>query len=192
MGTKLPEPKELTAGRLNDMAKPLWQIINLVSPTNLEPFEKLIRELGEKRREEKGASIEGEVIKALIELESKVENGKLAVSDITEKVNEDCRVSYKESTTYIGKVLRRLNFKPAGKHGKGRGYIYDPVLLKRLANEYGISDYMHSDYPSQASQVSPQIEKISIDGDRGDGGDTYLVGAYMANKEAIPRDVMEI
>ncbi len=195
VGIKLPEPKELIAGRLNDMAKPLWQIINLVSPTNLEPFEELTRELSEKRREERGASIEGEVLKALIELENKVENGKLAVSDITEKVNEDCRVSYKESTTYIGKVLRRLNFKPAGKHGKGRGYIYDPVLLKRLANEYGISDYMHSDYPSQASQVSqvsPQIEKIPIKGDRGDAWDTYLVGAYMANKEAIPRDVMEI
>ncbi len=35
------------------MAKPLWQIINLVSPTNLETFEELTGELGEKRREER-------------------------------------------------------------------------------------------------------------------------------------------
>lgn len=192
LGMKLPEPKELASGRLNDIAKPMWQIINLVSSPNIEVFEKFIGDLSDKRREERGASIEGEVIKTLMELESKAEDGKLAVSDITGKVNEGRSDPYKKSTTYIGKVLTRLNFEPARHHGGGRSYIYDAALLDRLASEYGVTDDMHSDYPSQASQVSPQIQKNPIKGDRGDGGDTVLMGAYRANKKEMPRDVMEI
>jgi ribonucleotide reductase beta subunit family protein with ferritin-like domain len=184
LGLELPAPKELTLGRLNDITTPLWQIINLVSPSHLMLFEELIQEFSEKRREEKAVSIEGEVIKALLDLENEGKDGKLLVSMITDKVNEKRRDRDKVSSIYIGKVLRRLNFKLAGSHKEKRSYIYDTGLIQRLSIEYGLADtYTPSDYPSQASQVSPQIDNTSVEGDGWDGKDTYTEGAYSARAD---------
>ena len=174
LGMALPAPKELSLGRLNDISTPLWQIINLVSPSHLEAFEELIREFSEKRREERAATIEGEVIKALLELDSKVEDEKLAVSVIADKVNEKRKDFHKESSINIGKVMRRLNFKLAPSHKEKRSYLYDTGLIQRLASEYGLADaYTPSDYPSQVSQVSPQIQKTVSTGTDGTDGTLF-------------------
>jgi len=171
---QLPEPKELTPGRLNDIAAPLWQIISLVSPSHLMAFEELVQDFSHKRREEKSVSIEGEVIRALLELEGDVTDGKIAVSMVTDKVNERRRDHDKVSSIYIGKVLRRLNFKIAGSHKEKRSYLYVTELIKRLACEYGLADTSTpSDYPSQVSQASPQIQEVVSTGTDGTDGTLF-------------------
>jgi len=174
LDTQLPEPNELTLGRLNDIANPLWQIISLVSPSHLMAFEELVQEFSHKRREERAVSVEGELIRALLDLDGEVVDDKLTVSMITDKVNERRRDHDKVSSIHIGKVLRRLNFKLAGSHKEKRSYLYDTVLVQRLAIEYGLADTSTpSDYPSQVSQASPQIQEIVSTGTDGTDGTLF-------------------
>jgi hypothetical protein len=46
----------------------------------------------------------------LKELDSQIEDGKIEVDMITDRVNQGRKDLHKESSRYIGKVLRRLGF----------------------------------------------------------------------------------
>jgi len=163
----LRQPPDFPAGRLNDIAAPLWQIIKLVSPSCCHIFEDFVRECHESRREGKASTIEAEVIKALLELKDEVEDGKIEVDRITDKVNDERKDFHKESARYIGKVLRRLGFQPSRKHASKRRYYYDVELLDNLAVEYGLSD-APADLMSPMSPTSPQTGEDQLQRDMGD------------------------
>ena len=166
----LPLPPQFPMGRLNDIATPLWQLIKLVSPSHCPQFEDIINEFTEKRRQGKSSTLEGEVIKALLELGDQVEDGKIEVDKITDKVNQGRNDFHKESSSYIGKVLRRLGFQFSRKHASKRRYYYDVELLNHLTAEYGLRD-TPPDLTSPLSPPSPQIGKNQLQGDMGDGRD---------------------
>jgi hypothetical protein len=168
----LPSPPQFPMGRLNDIAVPLWQLIKLVSPSHCPQFEDIINEFTEKRRQGKSSTLEGEVIKALLELDSQIEDGKIEVDLITDTVNQGRKDFHKESSRYIGKVLRRLGFQFSRKHASKRRYYYDAELLSNLATEYGLSD-TPPDLTSLTSPTSPQIRKNQLQGDMGDDGDAF-------------------
>ncbi len=168
----LPLPPQFPMGRLNDIAIPLWQIINLVSPSHCPQFEELVQEFNEKRRQGKSSTLEGEVIKALLDLQSAVEDGKIEVDLITDKVNQERSDLHKESSRYIGKVLRRLGFQLSRRHASKRRYCYDLELLNHLTAEYGFSD-TPLDFTSQTSQSSPQLVESQLQGDVGDKRDAF-------------------
>jgi hypothetical protein len=165
-----PSPPQFPMGRLNDIAIPLWQLIRLVSPSHCPQFEELVQEFNEKRRQGKSSTLEGEVIKALLELGSQIEDGKIEVDMITDRVNQGRKDFHKESSRYIGKVLRRLGFQFSRKHASKRRYYYDAELLSNLSMEYGLSD-TPPDLTSLTSPTSPQIRKNQLQGDMGDDGD---------------------
>ena len=183
MGEKLPTPKELTLGRLNDIATPLWQIIKLVSPSHLEGFEELIREQEEERRQTKASTIEAEVIKAVMDSKAKVEDGKLAVSKITDKVNESKPTYQQEASRFIGRVLKGLGFTKPRKHGSENCWLYNEELINRLAVEYGITEAStQSTQISPISLISPQIVNSQVQGDIGDNRDIKSEGVYSPAK----------
>jgi len=185
----LPSPPQFTMGRLNDIAVPLWQIIKLVSPYHCPHFVELVQEFNEKRRQGKASTLEGEVIKVLLDLQSSVEDGKIEVDLITDRVNQGRNDFHKESSRYIGKVLRRLGFQLSRRHASKRRYCYDVELLSRLAAEYGLSD-TPSDLSSQTSQLSPQLSEIQLQGDVGDKGDAFSKDAPI-QEEVTTEDLLE-
>ncbi len=168
----LPPARQFPMGRLNDIAIPLWQLIKLVSPSHCPHFEELVQEFNEKRRQGKSSTLEGEVIKALLDLRGTVEDGKVEVDRITDKVNEGRRDLHKESPVYIGKVLRRLGFQLSRRHASRRRYHYDVELLSHLTAEYGLSD-TPPDFASQPSHSSPHIAENQLQGDTGDRRDAF-------------------
>jgi len=106
----------------------------------------------------------------LKELDSQIEDGKIEVDTITDSVNQGRKDFHKESSSYIGKVLRRLGFQFSKKHASKRRYYYDIELLNHLTAEYGLSD-TPPDLTSLMSPTSPQIRKNQLQGDMGDDGD---------------------
>ncbi len=157
-------------GRLNDIATPLWQLIKLVSPSHCPQFEDIINEFIEKRRQGKSSTLEGEVIKALLDLQGAVEDSKIEVDLITDRINQGRKDFHKESSRYIGKVLRRLGFQFSRTHASKRRYYYDAELLSNLATEYGLRD-TPPDLTSLMSLTSPQIWKNQLQGDIKDDRD---------------------
>ncbi len=166
----LPSPPQFPTGRLNDIATPLWQLIKLVSPSHCPQFEDIINEFSEKRRQGKSSTLEGEVIKALLELGSQIDDGKIEVDMITDRINQGRKDFHKESSRYIGKVLRRLGFQFSRTHASKRRYYYDAELLSNLATEYGLRD-TPPDLTSLMSLTSPQIWKNQLQGDIKDDRD---------------------
>jgi hypothetical protein len=169
-------------GRLNDIAIPLWQLIKLVSPSHCPQFEELVKEFNEKRRQGKASTLEGEVIKALLDLQGAVEDGKIEVDVITDKVNQGRNDFHKESSRYIGKVLRRLGFQLSRRHASKRRYYYDVELLNHLTAEYGLSD-TPSDFASQTSQPSPHIVESQLCGDTGDKRDAFSEAVHLSEED---------
>jgi len=106
----------------------------------------------------------------LKELGTQIEDGKIEVDIITDRVNQGRKNFHKESSRYIGKVLRRLGFQLSRRHASKRRYYYDTELLNNLAMEYGLRD-TPPDLTSPLSPPSPQIWKNQLQGDRGDGRD---------------------
>ena len=168
----LPSPPQFPMGRLNDIATPLWQLIKLASPSHCPQFEDIINEFTEKRRQGKASTLEGEVIKALLDLQSAAEDGKIEVDMVTDSVNQGRKDFHKESSRYIGKVLRRLGFQLSRRHASKRRYYYDAALLSNLATEYGLSD-TPPDFASQPSHSSPHIAESQLCGDNGDKRDAF-------------------
>jgi len=171
----LPSPPQFPMGRLNDIATPLWQLIRLVSPSHCPQFEDIINEFTEKRRQGKSSTLEGEVIKALLELDSQIEDGKIEVDMVTDSVNQGRKDFHKESPVYIGKVLRRLGFQLSRRHASKRRYYYDAALLSNLATEYGLSDTPPdlTSQPSQPSHSPPHIAENQLQGDIWDRRDAF-------------------
>jgi hypothetical protein len=182
----LPSSPQFPMGRLNDIAIPLWQLIKLVSPSHCPQFEELIQEFNEKRRQGKASTLEGEVIKALLDLQGAVEDGKIEVDRITDKVNEGRKDFHKESSRYIGKVLRRLGFQLSRRHASKRSYYYDAELLNHLTAEYGLSD-TPSDFASQTSHLSPHIGESQLQGDSGDERDAFSEDVPIPSPPVIAR-----
>ncbi len=157
LGRELPPPRELVTGRLNDIAAPLGQIIDFVSPRHFECFSELIREMDKGRKTEQASTREGETIKALIELKEGGAPDQMSVKSIVDKINEGKPEGRKVAPMSVGKILRRLNIKPAAAHAKQRCYEYDDELIKRLAVEYGVTEeaLACAEKPSLPSQPSP-------------------------------------
>jgi hypothetical protein len=177
-----PSPPQFPMGRLNDIAIPLWQLIKLVSPSHCSQFEELVKEFNEKRRQGKASTLEGEVIKALLDLQGAVEDGKIEVDVITDKVNQGRNDFHKESSRYIGKVLRRLGFQLSRRHASKRRYCYDVELLNHLTAEYGLSD-TPPDFASQTSQPSPHIVESRLCGDNGDKRDAFSEAVHLSEED---------
>lgn len=108
----------------------------------------------------------------MLDLQSAVEDGKIEVDRITDRVNQGRKDFNRESSVYIGKVLRRLGFQLSRRHASKRRYYYDTELLDNLTTEYGLRD-TPPHFASQPSPTSSQIQKNQIQGDIKDDGDAF-------------------
>jgi len=155
MEKELAPPRTLVTGRVNDIAAPLGQIIETVAPSCYSDFEELIHNIHERGKMSKAYTVEGEVIKALLDLGNTGTMGKVFIRSIVKQVNEYRPLNYPTTARQLGKILTRLNFEQCPHHGDERAYYYDRELVKRLASEYGLDDsFKSSDVLSQTSQMS--------------------------------------
>ncbi|TSA09597.1 MAG: hypothetical protein D4R73_06520 [Deltaproteobacteria bacterium] len=155
MATIMPDDIEQPSlGRLGDILEPLAQIIRLVQPDREAAFMGLVREIEERRGIDRGETTEAKLVKAIVDLEDEVSQGRLAVKGIVEKYNETLPEKWQVSARSIGKRLVALGFQKT-KIGAGseRAIYCDPVLTQKLSYTYLGKTSVTSDMPKVPSDV---------------------------------------
>jgi hypothetical protein len=140
LGEKLQDIAKPTTSRLGDILKPLLQIIHLVKPEKTSLFLNLVKELEKERLVEKAESLEAQILKVVISLEDNVQNGLLAVKDITERLNQGKPERYQYTYHLIGRRLAALGFNKVRKSGGVYAIIWDKELLDRMKDAYGLKE----------------------------------------------------
>ncbi|MEX0998395.1 MAG: hypothetical protein WD000_00320 [Thermodesulfobacteriota bacterium] len=166
-GFPFPVTDKLFSSRLGDILRPLHTIIAFVDPSKEEIFTKLAYVLKNESVRNKSMSKEAEVLKTIIELEGHVNQGKLAVSDIHTRFNQDKPERFHTSPNSIGNIVKSLGFyrndRPRMSDG-GAAIPWDKILLKNLAKSYGL-EFM----PYERTEDSDDIPKTAGTIYTGDG-----------------------
>ena len=146
----------ITKRRLCEIGAPLY----FVCPDKYKHFLiKYLKDLSEKKKSEKYTSLEATIIAAIVKLGEESPGPKLAVSRITEKVNEMLELDekHKYDPRTIGRKLSSLNFKKTRLNDGRMAIIYDKRLIRDLAQRYGVEVPLTGTEETEVSEVSTEI-----------------------------------
>lgn len=88
--------------------------------------------------EEEATSYDAQIVTAIQGTSGTLESGKFSVNEVTDYFNADKPDQEKWDSRGIGRVVKRLGFKPKRLTGGLRGYLYDAVLVKQLLDRYDL------------------------------------------------------
>lgn len=137
LGEKLPDVEKPAKGRLGDIIRPLLQIIMLVNPDRVSAFSDLIRGIEQERKEHSSESLEARLVKAIVDLEYRVDDGLLSIKSITERANEEVKEKYHSTPKSVGWKLNALGFQKR-KRSDGSHIQWDESLIEMLKDRYGL------------------------------------------------------
>lgn len=154
----LPEVEKPVGGRLGDITRPLRQIIHLVKPEAEESFLSLCQELKQGSVEDKAETVEGQIVKIILNSENRVEDGILPIKAVTDQYNEGKQQRFQTTPQRIGRILKSLGFHP-GKHRPkmpdGAAAIsWNEKFINRLAESYGLRESSETSEISESSEIT--------------------------------------
>lgn len=120
MDKPLPElePIEGISGRLWDISRPMFQICKMVYPEGLNDLIAALLEVAGQRKEDKRASIEGQIVGILYELSPEgLPEWAVKTSEILSKLNENRQESHKLTSQYLGRKLKAIGLNTRKLHG---------------------------------------------------------------------------
>ncbi|MEK7774850.1 MAG: hypothetical protein AAB305_03080, partial [Candidatus Zixiibacteriota bacterium] len=123
LGQTLPDIAKPCAGRLGDIIKPLFQIIQLVSPHRQAVLERLLKQIEIDRLADKAETFEAVVVSAILLLRPKVRNGSLPFKEITSELNKDKGDNYKVPPQKVGRTIKSLGIHTGRNTGTGGSAI---------------------------------------------------------------------
>jgi len=161
---RLDDLEKLGNSRLGELFYPLiW-----VAPTD-EIGDKLLnyaRKVAGHLVDEEQASSEGLVFKALTDILSQAESGKLAIQRVVDQLNVDLSDTEKWNSRSVGRILSRLGFRKVRLTGGKRAVAIDTTLIDRLQKRY-----MASPAETSLTSLSLQIQETPIQSDISDNSD---------------------
>ena len=124
--------------RLNQIMLPLLAIIQ-EEPTQ-EDLKDIMRSLNQRILEDRGMSLEADILRIILELQAKPETTKIRVSEITNTLNnrEENTNEVKLTPRRIGQIIGRNLQLSKRREGNGYLVIAKPEELERLKKKYGI------------------------------------------------------
>lgn len=176
MQKELPKVNKPASNRLGDILRPIAQIFQMVAAGKMAEFEKLVAALQNDRADAKATTPEGDLVKALLDLQNEIYEGKIKTSQITEHLNEGRKERYQVSHVTIGKRMAALGFSPAKVNGE-RGFLIEFQLLDSLAKQYGHTETSVPSVPSVQSRPPEGTDFTVARTDRTDGTDRYIPDA---------------
>lgn len=172
---KLPNVEKPASHRLGDILKPIYQILNFVSPSDAQKFPELVAYFEKGRAEANTDSMQAQVLIALLEFEdspSSFNAGSISISAILEKVNRDRPKHLQSTTISIGKRLKLLGFNNGKRSGNNRTIVRDKhyqTLLNRLSIKYGLAEPEKSGSPGVSGEHAGNIKESSASSDPSSG-----------------------
>lgn len=149
---------ELKDGRLME----LFYCLGKVANKGLENILSYANYMANVRESEGQASLEAQVLEALLKSKGKVNEGKILVKDVSETLNELLPEKEKFTTRFVTKMLSNLGFKKTHLE-KGVGVVWDERMIKYRALQYKfIADTPSPPESSESSESSANIETMDV------------------------------
>jgi len=133
------EPVPAITGRLWDISRPLLRVARAVCPNRYDEIVGALIEKARERTEEKRETLEGLIVRALVELSSNPpEAWEVRLDDILKKVNEVLPDQYRKNPQWLGRRLKALSI--PGRIIGGRSRVpLNRTTLVTLAEQYGVA-----------------------------------------------------
>ncbi|MBA7624267.1 hypothetical protein ES703_31674 [subsurface metagenome] len=110
-------------------------------------------------REERGASVDAEIVRALIQARDRVQSGKLAIKEIAEVLNADRPERENFTNRAVSNFLSTLGFRRTHIHGGRAAIFYDVHLIKSRAGQFGLFDELKQ----MDEEQPPNVEGLGGD-----------------------------
>ncbi len=165
----LPKTDKPVMGRLGDILKPLYQIMQLVSPDHEQSFIQICQRAKSLSLYEKSNSTEGQLLRCILSLEYEVANGVLPLTRIHEEFNKGKPEQFHKAPKSIGTILTALGLRsdidrPRTSTGAA-AMTWNHERIQQLAESYGLL------FSSELTVDSDFFTKITDKTDRTDAND---------------------
>ncbi|RII27755.1 MAG: hypothetical protein CXR31_05880 [Geobacter sp.] len=188
--TPLPDlhPIEGISGRLWDIAKPLFQVNNLVNPDGCELLQEAILTIAGERSESKKDSTEGHLVGIIKDLSAEkglegLQEWTLKTSDILQKFNGERPADKYVSAQWIGKKLKTLSLRHRTVNGRSEIILtFDDYWT--LIEQYGVSGRDSGNHKNHPNETLP-IRTKQYQGDTGVVGSSRVSAGPWQEKELI-------
>lgn len=162
VGKDLPTVEKPVEGRLGDITRPLRQIVHVVRPEQEKLLIELCREFKTGSIQEKAETLEGQIIKIIVESEQLVVGSILPIKAITETYNDGKKERFHLTPQRVGQIVKALGFyegthRPRMSDGSA-ALPWNEALVNRLAESYGLQS-------SETSETSESKGKETVNVD---------------------------
>lgn len=127
-----------------------------IIPSYARDYEQMIRE-------ERGASVDAEIVRALIQARDRVQSGKLAIKEIAEVLNADRPEREHFTNRAVSNFLSTLGFRRTHVHGGRAAIFYDVHLIKSRAGQFGLFDELKQMDEEQPPTVENLAESVTVE-----------------------------
>ncbi|MBI4333025.1 MAG: hypothetical protein HY673_17295 [Chloroflexi bacterium] len=138
LSEKLPQLQKPARGRLGDITRPLFQIVEMVMPERRGSLMELVSKLEQERLTDKVSTLEARLLWIVAGLGNKVVNGALYISDVADTFNEGKPDRFKATPERVGRVLKSLGFEKSRGEGGKTVIRYDTEKIEKLLGAYGL------------------------------------------------------
>jgi len=140
LGNPMPAVDKPSPHRLGDILTPLYQIIRFIDEDREAGFLEFARELQLNRLAEKLETTDGRILKVVLAYETRMKNGKIPVTEITEIINHGATGNHRISSSKVGKVLKSWGLEDTNLPGTGRSaYFWNNEKIDELKGQYGLN-----------------------------------------------------
>jgi hypothetical protein len=135
---KLKETGDVSRRRLNEIMKPLYQILKEVDPDREKEFKLIVKDLETDRKSEERFTSTASVVEEIVKFYNETSKNFISTRELTIRLNEDRSDDEKTNTTRVGRQVKPLGFKKIEREHK-LGYIINIEKLHHLIERFNIS-----------------------------------------------------
>lgn len=138
----LPNPEKIARRRLQEIIEPLHQTLTLVDPSREIDLKSYVKSAKETREAEERLSLQGEIIKAIIDSfyngELPIEKGMFKLKDLTEVINQQRSENEHLKDRTISRVLKQLGLQSDRAFGGLTAFFFKEDNFEKLAGRFNV------------------------------------------------------
>ena len=134
----LKEVKPISRRRLNEIMRPLYQILKEVDPSREKEFKLKVRDLEKNRQSEEGFTSTAEVVEELVKFYNEEGENFLSTKELTDRLNKGKGIEEEIKLARVGWILKPLGFQKIKREGK-LGYVISLKILTPFIERFNTS-----------------------------------------------------
>ncbi|MBA7538126.1 hypothetical protein ES705_30400 [subsurface metagenome] len=134
---ELKKVEDISRRRLNEILKPLYQVLMEIDPDRENDFKLIVKQLEESKKSEEGYSDNALMVGEIVNFYNEEGKTFITTKELARRINEDKNID-EFTTKKVGWIVRPFGFQKDRRLGD-QGYIINIEILKHLVERYNTS-----------------------------------------------------